>query len=81
MAMAKNGERRYTVILQPETEPGFEGYLNVIVPALPGCFTYGASREEALANAKEAIELYIEDLQANGEPIPEEKIEAVGVDV
>lgn len=79
--MVKNGARHYTVILQPETEPGFEGYFNVIVPALPGCFTYGTSREDALANAREAIEVYLEDLEANGEPIPEEKIEAVGVDV
>ena len=79
--MAKNGARRYTVILQPETEAGFEGYFNVIVPALPGCFTYGTSRDEALANAREAIELYLEDLEASGESIPEERIEAVGVDV
>lgn len=79
--MAKNGARRYTVILQPETDPEFEGYFNVIVPALPGCFTYGTSREDALANAREAIEVYIEDLAADGESIPEEKIEAVGVDI
>ncbi len=72
---------RYTVILQPETEAGFEGYYNAIVPALPGCFTYGASREEALVNVREAIALYLEDLKASGEPIPEERIETVGVEL
>ena len=72
---------RYTVILQPETESGFEGYYNAIVPALPGCFTYGASREEALVNVREAIALYLEDLKASGEPIAEERIETVGVEL
>lgn len=72
---------KYTVILQAETDPEFEGYYNAMVPALPGCFSYGASREEALQNIREAIELYLEDLEASGEPIPEERIEAVGVEV
>ena len=72
---------KFTVILQAEAEPGFEGYYNVIVPALPGCFSYGRSREEALVNVREAIELYLEDLEASGEPIPVERIETVGVEV
>ncbi len=72
---------KYTVILQAETAPQFEGYYNAIVPALPGCFSYGASREEALENIREAIEIYLEDLEAGGEPIPEEHIETVGVEV
>jgi predicted RNase H-like HicB family nuclease len=76
----KNGIK-YTVILQAETDPNFDGYFNVTVPALPGCFTYGASRDEALSNAREAIEVYLDDLRANGEPIPEEKIEAIGVEI
>ena len=57
---------RYTVILQEEGDPDFAGYYNAIVPALPGCFSYGANREEALANIKEAVQLYLEDLQASG---------------
>lgn len=71
----------YTVILQPETDPGFSGYYNVVVPALPGCLSYGADRGEALRNIEEAIRLYIEDLQARGEPTPEERIEQVKVAV
>lgn len=42
------------------------------MPALPGCITYGRTREEALERAKEAIEGFIEELQKAGEPIPEE---------
>lgn len=42
------------------------------VPSLPGCFSDGESLEEAIQNIKEAIQLYIESLQARGLPIPEE---------
>lgn len=35
------------------------------VPVLPGCHSWGATKEEALENAKEAIELYLE---VQGEP-------------
>jgi len=59
---------RYTIVLLPEEEGGY----SVSVPALPGCCTQGDTRDEAMAMAKEAIELYLEDLKANGEPIPDE---------
>jgi antitoxin HicB len=71
----------YTIILQPETDPEFEGYYSALVPALPGCFSYGTDREEALGNIKEAIELYLEDLEASGERIPDEQIESLEVAV
>lgn len=61
--MTRTNGAKYTVILQAEADPQFEGYLNAMVPALPGCFSYGATREEALANIREAIELYLEDLE------------------
>ena len=63
-------ERRYTIILHPDPEEG--GY-TVTVPALPGCVTEGETIEEAIAMAKEAIALYVSDLQAHGEPVPEER--------
>lgn len=44
----------------------------VIVPALQGCITYGENIDEAIAMAKEAIELYIEELQDRGEDIPDD---------
>ena len=39
-------------------------------PALKGCHTWGHTYEEALANAREAIELVVEDRLSRGEPIP-----------
>jgi predicted RNase H-like HicB family nuclease len=40
------------------------------VPDLPGCVAVGESREEVVALIKEAIDLHIDSLRANGEPIP-----------
>lgn len=68
--------RKYTVIL--ESNYPEEGY-TVRVPALPGCITYGRTKEEALERAKEAIEGFIEGLQKAGEPIPEE-VSPVGLE-
>ena len=62
--------RRYTVVLAPDRDEG--GY-TVTVPALPGCITEGDTLEEAMINAKDAIRLYLEDLEASGEPIPVER--------
>lgn len=70
--------RSFRVILELNELGGY----TVTVPLLPGCISEGDTREEALANIKEAIELYIESLQADGEPIPaEESIEEAVVKV
>jgi predicted RNase H-like HicB family nuclease len=58
---------QFTVILLPERDPDFAGYYNALVPALPGCVSYGADKEEALRNIREAIEAYVEDMAAEGE--------------
>lgn len=42
----------------------------VIVPDLPGCYSSGETVEEAVKNAKEAIEMHIEGLRVDGEEIP-----------
>ncbi len=63
-------EYEYTILLDPDHEEG--GY-TVTVPALPGLVTQGGTVEEAIAMAKDAIVLYLEDLVADGEPIPEER--------
>ena len=42
------------------------------VPALPGCVTYGDSIDHSMAMAKEAIELYVETLKAEGDPVPDD---------
>jgi predicted RNase H-like HicB family nuclease len=56
----------FTVVLEPAEEGGFV----VSVPALPEVGTQGDTYDEAMANAREAIELVIEDRQSRGEPIP-----------
>ena len=58
----------YTVILQQESDGGFVA----VVPALPGCVSQGDTRNEALANVREAMAVYIEDCRALGEPVPME---------
>ncbi len=59
----------YRILLRKEPEGGY----SVLVPALPGCITYGKTIEEAIKMAKEAIELYLESMIENGEDIPTEE--------
>lgn len=59
--------------------PGEDGYVVAEVPSLPGCVSQGKTREEALANVREAISLHEEVLRERGEPIPEDKVELVEV--
>lgn len=44
-------------------EPSDEGGYTVFVPALPGCISEGDTREEALRNIREAIDLYLEPVE------------------
>lgn len=71
---------RYTVVLDPNFE---SGAYTVTVPALPGCVTEGATFEEAVANAREAIEGFVETLVRLGEPVPREEpgLAVVSIDV
>jgi predicted RNase H-like HicB family nuclease len=57
----------YRVILEPE--PDGSAY-NVIIPAFPRAHTFGATVEEAMANAREAIELELEVARERDEEIP-----------
>jgi len=53
-------------------EPGDEKHaFGVVVPDLPGCFSAGDTIEEAIDNAKEAIELWLEVAIDDGMPVPE----------
>ncbi len=47
-----------------------DGVFVAEVPSLPGCVTQGETRFEAVANAKEAISLYLESLRDHNEPVP-----------
>lgn len=71
--MISRGEN---IVRQVLIYPGEDGYFVVECPSLPGCISQGTTRQEAIDNIKEAIELYIEELQEEGQPVPDEKYEA-----
>ena len=58
----------YKLLLHKEDD----GRYTVNVPALPGCVTYGDNIEEAISMAKEAIELYSDELHARNEIVPDD---------
>lgn len=64
--------RSYHVVYEAEAEGGY----TVIVPALPGCITYGRTKAEASRNAREAIRGYLEDMINHGEELPEDNVVA-----
>jgi predicted RNase H-like HicB family nuclease len=61
----------YPAIFDPITEKRWRGGFNVSFPDFPGCYTFGASFEEATKMAEEALSLWIEHLQDHGEKLPE----------
>ncbi|MBN9305029.1 MAG: hypothetical protein BGO82_10015 [Devosia sp. 67-54] len=61
-----SAEHSYTIHLLPEPEGGF----TVRVPALPPVVTYGETYEEAMANAREAIEAILDVYREEGIEIP-----------
>ena len=67
---------KYRVLIEQDED----GIFVAEVPSLPGCVTQGATRDEAVANAREAVALYVESLEAHGDPVPppitEEIVEA-----
>jgi len=70
-AMNRKKSGRQTLVaylchFRPEPEGGF----TVTCPKLPPVVTYGETLEEAQANAREAIELCLEVMQADGRRIP-----------
>ena len=58
----------YTVILEREEDGGYHAFC----PLLKGCHSQGDNFEEAIANITEAVELYLESLMADNQPIPKE---------
>jgi len=54
-----------------------DGQFCASCPVLPGCFSDGATREEALANIAEAMVGYLESLKKAGDPFPSPVDEAV----
>lgn len=60
---------------------GEDGYWVVECPSLPGCISQGSTREEALANIKEAIEGYTAALEDDGIPIPDDPFDTMVIAV
>ena len=59
---------KYTIIIEKGRESGYIAY----APALKGCVSQGKTKEEALANIKEAAELCLESMEDEGWTIPDE---------
>ena len=57
--------------------PDEDGVFVAECPALPGCVSQGNSRDEAMANIRDAIQGYLESLKKHGDPIPSPITEAV----
>ena len=57
----------YRILIAPD-----EGGFHVSVPALPGCHTWGKTIDEARAMIRDAIDVYLRSLLADGEPIPQD---------
>ncbi|QQG40131.1 MAG: type II toxin-antitoxin system HicB family antitoxin [Candidatus Aenigmatarchaeota archaeon] len=60
---------------------GEDNYWVAECPSLPGCISQGKTREEAVANIKEAIEGYIETLKQDKLPVPKEHYDTMMVAV
>ena len=57
--------------------PGDDGYWVAECPSLPGCISQGKTRESAINNIKEAIELYVSVLEEDSLPVPKEGYDAL----
>lgn len=57
---------KYDVIFEEQPDGGY----TVTVPSLAGCISEGDTFEQAKENIADAIKLYLEDLNADGEEIP-----------
>ncbi len=63
------------VVLEPSDEGGFTVY----APSLPGCISEGETRDKALQNIKEAIELYLEPVEDDYTPSPDTEITEIAI--
>ena len=63
------------VVLEPSNEGGYTVY----VPSLPGCISEGETREQALHNIKEAVELYLEPVEDDYTASPDTEITEIAL--
>lgn len=59
-----------TLVLKVALKEEEDGRWSAVVPALPGCSSWGYTPQEALANIRDAAEIYLEDMQEAGEKLP-----------
>jgi len=57
--------------------PGEDGYWVAECPSLPGCISQGKTRENAVNNIREAIELYVSVLEEDHLPVPKENYDTL----
>lgn len=68
---------RYSVLLEPVQEPGFEGYYYAHIPVLD-LTTHGQGVEGALEAARELVEAWIAEKRSHNEPVPTETTTLIG---
>ena len=68
-----------TFVLRVDLKEEKDGRWSASIPTLPGCSSWGYSRQDALVNIKDAAEIYIEDMVDAGEGLPtsSNKIEVI----
>ena len=68
--------RRYLILIEP-TVSGFSAYS----PDLPGCVATGTSRADVEKNMRDAVEVHLDGLRENGDPVPPPSTSAAYVEV
>ena len=68
-------EMNLKIILEPSDEGGY----TAIVPALPGCISEGESKDDAMRNIREAIDLYLEPVEDDWDFAPNAELMEVAV--
>ena len=66
---------KLAVVLEPSDEGGYTAH----VPSLPGCISEGESKDKALQNIREAVELYLEVVEDDAAYGPDSEITEVAV--
>jgi predicted RNase H-like HicB family nuclease len=73
--MTKRDAMKLKIVLEPSEEGGFTVY----VPSLPGCISEGDTKDQAMANIREAIELYLEPVEDDLSLSPGHEITEIAV--
>jgi predicted RNase H-like HicB family nuclease len=60
-----------TFVLKVALKEENDGRWSASIPALPGCSSWGYSKQEALDNIRDAAEIYMEDMIDAGEELPQ----------